>query len=130
MIRKGTIAATGILLLLFACPVSSQTVTIPLTYLYGHPISIKNKPAKCPGKNIPIEIYYNTSNRILTIIYDGDEVVSYSIYNEMYELIEVGLINRAEPSEIYLPKNNIFHYYIEIDIGYARLVGQIYLLNN
>lgn len=50
MIRKGTIAATGILLLLFACPVSSQTVTIPLTYLYGHPISIKNKPAKCPGK--------------------------------------------------------------------------------
>lgn len=118
MIRKGTIAATGILLLLFACPVSSQTVTIPLTYLYGHPISIKSKPAKNPEWfEAPVFLYYDDTTNILTISCDEIWNINYTIFDENDDtLLQGSFIGGGDNEVINLSTLGCNIYYIEIEV--------------
>ena len=109
---------TWISLLLFACPVSSQTITVPLTYLHGHPISIKSKPAKSPEWfESPVSLYYDETTDILTISCDEIWNINYIIYDEEGDILIQGLFTGGENNEdVNLSTFGCNIYYIEVEV--------------
>lgn len=117
-IRKKAFAMTWISLLLFACPVSSQTITVPLTYLFGHPISIKSKPAKNPEWfDAPVRLYYDEVTNILTISCEEIWNINYTIYDENGDSLIQGLFIGGGNNEVVnLSTFDCNIYYIEIEV--------------